>query len=184
MKKGISMLLAVILLGMACFPAGMRSLAAAEDMEFEFEDDFCDGESEEASEEPVYTGPEYDYEHLVIGNPTPLSGNFTTQMWGYNTSDVDITALINAYNLVYWDFDTGNFRTDQRCVSEDQEHELDWRSGRLHARRAFRRAGRNHRRCDRQRRGRLHQGEGERGRGAEANGGRGPPPDEESVRRT
>ena len=119
MKKGISFLLAMILVGIVLCPANLRVPAAAAE-EFEFEDDFGDapddGEAEDVGED-IYTGPEYDYDHLVIGNPTPLSGNFTTQMWGYNTSDVDITALVNAYNLVYWDFDTGNFRTDPTAVS-------------------------------------------------------------------
>ena len=119
MKKVICCLLAVILAGMVLCPVNLRTFAAAEDMEFEddFGEEFDDGDTEEEAAESVYTGPEYEYEHLVVGNPTPLSGNFTTQMWGYNTSDVDITALINAYNLVYWDYGTGNFQTDPTAVS-------------------------------------------------------------------
>ena len=85
MKKGISFLLAMILVGIVLCPANLRVPAAAAE-EFEFEDDFGDapddGEAEDVGED-IYTGPEYDYDHLVIGNPTPLSGNFTTQMWGY-----------------------------------------------------------------------------------------------------
>ena len=92
MKKVICCLLAVILAGMVLCPVNLRTFAAAEDMEFEddFGEEFDDGDTEEEAAESVYTGPEYEYEHLVVGNPTPLSGNFTTQMWGYNTSDVDI----------------------------------------------------------------------------------------------
>ena len=105
MKKRISILLAAVLIGLGCIPSALPVRAAAEEL---FEED---------GEDTLYTGPAYEYDHLVVGNPTPLSGNFTTQMWGYNTSDVDITALVNACNLVCWDYGASNFQTDPTAVS-------------------------------------------------------------------
>ena len=87
--------------------------------EFEEDDDFDEFEDDEEDDGPtyIYTGPEYDYDHLVVGNTTALSGNFTTQMWGYNTSDVDVSTLINGYNLVHWDYALGNYAIDPTVVS-------------------------------------------------------------------
>ena len=48
----------------------------------------------------LYSGPEYDYNHLVTGHTTALSGGFSNRIWGSNTSDLDVSALINGYNLV------------------------------------------------------------------------------------
>lgn len=65
----------------------------------------------------VYTGPEYDYDTLVVGHTTAMSGNFTTQMWGNNTSDLDVKALVNGYNLIRWDNAQGCFSVDESVVS-------------------------------------------------------------------
>ena len=40
--------------------------------------------------------------HITVGNPTQVSGNFFTDMWGNNTSDMDVRALLQGYNLVAW----------------------------------------------------------------------------------
>ena len=85
--------------------------ASAED--FDILDDSEEGEKEAY----LYTGPDYDPDTLVIGNPTPLSGNFTTQMWGYNTSDVDVTALVNGYNLIRWDHAYNYYEADASVVN-------------------------------------------------------------------
>ncbi len=79
------------------------------------EDDF---EIEEPEEEPyLYSGPVYDPDQLVVGNPTPLSGNFMTLLFGYNTSDVDVAALLNGYNLIRWDHAYDIFSPDPTVVS-------------------------------------------------------------------
>lgn len=101
MKRIIALLMAAMLL----LTAGA---AWAED--FETEED----EEEEAY---LYTGPAYDPKELVVGNPTPLSGNFTTRMWGYSTSDVDVMALINGYNLIRWDHGYDYFEPDPSVVT-------------------------------------------------------------------
>ena len=51
-------------------------------------------------------------DHLTVGSTTALSGNFTSRMWGYNTSDLDVAALVNGYNLIRWDYEKGNFEVD------------------------------------------------------------------------
>ncbi len=109
-KRSISFLLALVM------AFTVITALAEDDEEFlEFDDEFTDEEFIDASY--VYTGPEYDYDHLVIGNTTAVSGNFTTQLWGYNTSDVDVTQLINGYNLVRWQYEMGNFETDPNVVT-------------------------------------------------------------------
>lgn len=64
-----------------------------------------------------YTGPEYAMDRLVVGNTTVLSGRFTTRMWGSNTSDMDVFALVNGCNLIRWDYELGNFKTDPSVVT-------------------------------------------------------------------
>ena len=59
---------------------------------------------------------EWRTDHLVVGNTTALSGNFTSRMWGYNTSDLDVSALINGYNLIRWNYTLGNFEIDDSVV--------------------------------------------------------------------
>ena len=60
--------------------------------------------------------PVYDTDHLVVGNTTALSGHFMTRMFGSNTSDADVAALLNGYNLIRWNHALGNFETDPSVV--------------------------------------------------------------------
>ncbi len=39
---------------------------------------------------------------LVIGTTTRLSGDFSTDMWGTNTADMDVRALLHGYETVSW----------------------------------------------------------------------------------
>lgn len=57
------------------------------------------------------------YDHLTVGNPTPLRGDFTLQLWGKGTSDMDVSSLVNGYNLVTWDYSLNNFDFDKIVVS-------------------------------------------------------------------
>ena len=54
---------------------------------------------------------------LVVGNPTPMRGQFFTDMWGNATSDIDVRDLLHAYNLIYWDGENGMFTVDPSVVS-------------------------------------------------------------------
>ena len=40
--------------------------------------------------------------HVTVGNATQVNGNFFTDMWGNNTSDMDVRTLLHGYNLVAW----------------------------------------------------------------------------------
>ena len=82
----------------------------------------ADGAVEETEETNVLEDGElpplyYDYEELIIGNTMPTSGAFFTEMWGNNTSDVDVRDLLHAYNLVEWDAEFGGFQLDESVVS-------------------------------------------------------------------
>ena len=57
-----------------------------------------------------------DTDRLVVGNTTAPSGNFTSRMWGYNTSDLDVSALLNGCNLIRWNYALGNFEADAGVV--------------------------------------------------------------------
>ena len=55
--------------------------------------------------------------HLTVGNPTPMRGEFFTEMWGNATSDIDVRDLLHGYNLVMWDGEYGRFAVDPSVVS-------------------------------------------------------------------
>ena len=40
--------------------------------------------------------------HITVGNPNQVSGSFFTDMWGNNTSDIDVRTLLHGYNTVEW----------------------------------------------------------------------------------
>lgn len=58
-----------------------------------------------------------DYDHLVVGNTTAFSGHFSTQMWGNNTTDLDVKELLFGYNLVQWEQEEGLFNVDPSVVT-------------------------------------------------------------------
>ncbi|MCR4876658.1 MAG: hypothetical protein K5922_05775 [Clostridiales bacterium] len=53
---------------------------------------------------------------LHVGSPTVLKGDFFTEMFGNNTSDIDVRALIHGYNLVNWDQNQGTYLFDESVV--------------------------------------------------------------------
>ena len=44
---------------------------------------------------------------LIVGHPTVMKGDFFTEMFGNDTADIDVRALIHGYNLVNWDQNQG-----------------------------------------------------------------------------
>ena len=60
---------------------------------------------------------ETEYTSLSVGNPTPMSGRFFTDMWGNATSDIDVRNLLHAYDLVIWDVENAMFTVDPTVVS-------------------------------------------------------------------
>ena len=95
MKRRIALLLAALLLMTAVLP----SLA------------------EEPAETPA---PETvtEKDHLVVGNPTPMRGEFFTELWGNATSDIDVRDLLHGYNLIYWNNELGMFDAEPTVVRE------------------------------------------------------------------
>lgn len=55
---------------------------------------------------------------LVVGNTTALSGSFFTDMWGNNTSDIDVRMLLHGYNLIEWHSETGAYGINRAVVSD------------------------------------------------------------------
>ena len=61
------------------------------------------------------TAVEYPDE-LRVGNPTITKGDFFTEMFGNDTADIDVRALIHGYNLVNWDQNQGVYLIDESVV--------------------------------------------------------------------
>ena len=112
MKKWLSLMLAVLMTLGAWIPSGAEEAAIPE-----------------ADTEPEYVFPEYSHEELTVGNPTPVEGNFFTDMWGNNTSDLDVRQLLYAYNLVTWDGENGMYIMNPAVVPEGGMIILDSEEG-------------------------------------------------------
>ena len=59
-----------------------------------------------------------DIDHLSVGNPTLMKGQFFTSMWGNSTTDQDVRNLLNAYNLIYWNTQESVYTYDPTVVAE------------------------------------------------------------------
>ena len=70
--------------------------------------------AEETPEEKPFEAPE----ELLVGNPTAMQGNFFTEMFGNDTADIDVRALIHGYNLVNWDQNQGTYVFDPTVVTD------------------------------------------------------------------
>lgn len=93
---------------LACFLALMLALTGAA---------MAEPADAAATPEPVVVGPVYPTDELVVGSTTALSGNFFNEMWGNNTSDLDVRMLLHGYNLVKREYETGVFTVDDSVVS-------------------------------------------------------------------
>ena len=98
MKKILCLLLALSLL-LAALPVA----ALAEDGWDDWEEwdlwEPSDTQTEEETEEEEIEFPD----ELRVGHPTVMKGDFFTEMFGNDTADIDVRALIHGYNLVNWD---------------------------------------------------------------------------------
>ena len=113
MKKLVCWLLSMFLL------AGIWIPALAEEA----------GELEDSAAGNDYVFPDYSYEELTVGNPTPVEGNFFTDLWGNNTSDLDVRQLLHGYNLVSWDEENGMYIMNPTVVTEGGTVVLDSEEG-------------------------------------------------------
>lgn len=57
-------------------------------------------------------------DRLVVGNPTPMRGEFFTELWGNATSDIDVRQLLHGYDLIMWDEAEARFTVDPTVVVE------------------------------------------------------------------
>ena len=96
LKRFLCTLLSLMLL-LSCLPAATLAEDAAE--------------AEEAEEEIVYP------DELIVGHPTITKGDFFTEMFGNDTADIDVRALIHGYNLVNWDQNQGVYVLDPSVVT-------------------------------------------------------------------
>ena len=103
LQKILSLLLALLLL-----QAPVLSLAEDEEI---LEDE------PEATEAPVDV--EFP-EELIVGHPTITKGDFFTELFGNDTADIDVRALIHGYNLVNWDQNQGTYVMDPSVVTQYQ----------------------------------------------------------------
>ncbi len=108
MLKRLTGLFLILTIMMLQIPDLTGGVGLAEDAETVFSED---------GEESGTAVSAYSEEELVVGNPTPMEGNFFTGMWGNNTSDMDVRELLNAYNLVYWKQEEGVFAVNPDVVS-------------------------------------------------------------------
>ena len=60
--------------------------------------------------------PEDFPEELIVGHTTITKGDFFTEMFGNDTSDIDVRAMLHAYNLVNWDQEQGVYVIDESVV--------------------------------------------------------------------
>ena len=114
MKRILSLILAVVL---GLTGLSLRERACAEAPETVLPENAVPGEAQPAGAEG-YTPPEYDYEELTVGNPTPVEGNFFTELWGNNTGDLDVRQLLHGYNLVSWDEEMGLYSMNPTVVAD------------------------------------------------------------------
>ena len=79
--------------------------------------------AEEEAAAPEEAAPEQEVEfpeELIVGHPTVTKGDFFTELFGNNTADIDVRALIHGYNLVNWDQNQGTYVMDPSVVTEVQ----------------------------------------------------------------
>ena len=112
MKKILCLLLALSLL-LAALPVA----ALAEDGWDDWEEwdlwEPSDTQTEEETEEEEIEFPD----ELRVGHPTVMKGDFFTEMFGNDTADIDVRALIHGYNLVNWDQEQGTYVIDTSVVA-------------------------------------------------------------------
>ena len=59
----------------------------------------------------------YDYDELTVGTTMPLTGAFSSDLWGSGSADLDVRMLIHGYSLAEWNREEGGFRLDPSVVS-------------------------------------------------------------------
>ena len=123
MKKFLSLLVTLVLSFTTL--AGTWSLAEeAAEMPEADSMEMLDAEGMEAFGEEDAAGEEEEIEYpdeLRVGHTTITKGDFFTEMFGNNTADIDVRALIHGYNLISWDQNQGVYLIDETVVEDVTE---------------------------------------------------------------
>ena len=121
MKRQRSVFCKSTVLLTACLCLGMPgSLRADESTESLFPEagGYEVSETETETETETEISEEEDlYEELHVQTPTPMEGNFFTEMWGNSVSDIDVRRILHGYDLVRWQSEEGMFSFDPSVVS-------------------------------------------------------------------
>ncbi len=117
MKKTLCLLLALSLL-LTALPLSVLAEDGWDDWEIwdggsDLGWNDADAEEEEEAEEEEIEFPD----ELLVGHPTVTKGDFFTEMFGNDTADIDVRALIHGYNLVNWDQKQGTYVIDTSVVA-------------------------------------------------------------------
>ncbi|MBQ6256964.1 MAG: hypothetical protein IJJ60_10290, partial [Clostridia bacterium] len=114
MKKALCLMLALSLL-LAALPLS----ALAEDSWDEWDEwDLWEPTENNQVEEAEEEEEEIEFpDELLVGHPTVMKGDFFTEMFGNDTADIDVRALIHGYNLVNWDQEQGTYVIDTSVVA-------------------------------------------------------------------
>ncbi len=62
------------------------------------------------------TAGQRDPQTLIVGHTTMMNGNFFSELWGHNSSDIDVRTLIHEYPLVSWT-NAGNYQVNTTVVN-------------------------------------------------------------------
>ena len=112
MKKILCLLLSLVML-LCQLPALSLAEEMDQDADADVEAMLEEEGGDEEEEEIVYP------EELIVSHPTITKGDFFTEMFGNDTADIDVRALIHGYNLVNWDQNQGVYVFDPTVVVGD-----------------------------------------------------------------
>ncbi len=112
--------LLAILLSLMVIIGQLPMTSLAEEVDFE-EDAAVEEAGEETEEEEEIEYPD----ELIVGHTTVTKGDFFTELFGNDTADIDVRALIHGYNLVNWDQNQGVYVLDPSVVTDCKVTEDD-----------------------------------------------------------
>ncbi len=95
--------------GEAADPAEEEPPAPEAEAALEPEEDETEDGAEEAGDLP---------DELIVGHTTVMKGDFFTEMFGNDTVDIDVRALLHGYNLVNWDQEQGVYVLDPSVATD------------------------------------------------------------------
>lgn len=115
MKKTIAVLLALLMLLGALSSGLAQGTEAPGEAAEEITQETTAEAAEETAGEAAEEAPVRD--SLIVGTLTPMTGRFFTDMWGNNTADADVRALVHGCSTVAWTYN-GDYQVDQTVVRE------------------------------------------------------------------